>query len=339
MTLAEFKKIYYMEYIHRVWGRVIGLSFALPGVYFIARRRVSTHVARNLVIIKGLIITQAAVGWWMVRSGLKDELFAKDKAPRVSQYRLATHLSLAFATYIAMLWTGIQVLRERHLGLGEQPQRSLKLLQRLSSSTLRPFRIAAAATTGLVAVTAFSGALVAGLDAGLIYNEFPYMGLNLTPPKTELWSPFYARKDDNGDMWWRNMLENPSLVQLDHRILATSTFTAVNALAAYVYFSPMVRKTLTAGARRALWGTTGVVWMQATLGISTLIYMIPVPLAALHQAGALALLTGCVVLGSRTWTTRRLWSVIKKRAESVSARNTRMAGKRAEGMAALHAKS
>ena len=288
----------------------------------------SAHVARNLIGIKVLIGTQAVVGWWMVSSGLKDELFQKDKTPRVSQYRLATHLSLAFATYIAMLWTGLQILRERHLGISEQPSRSIKLLERLSAPRLRLFRYGSAAITGLVALTAFSGALVAGLDAGLIYNEFPYMGLGFAPPKSELLSTVYSHNSSGSDLIWRNMLENPSLVQLDHRILATTTFTALNALTAYAYISPGVKGALTAGVKRALLGATGLVWLQATLGISTLIYMVPVPLAAAHQAGALALLTGMVVLGSRTWTTRRLWSVVRRRAESVRTRQARIAGRK-----------
>lgn len=333
MTLSEFKRIYWMEWTHRLWGRVIAVTFAFPALYFIARRRVSSHVARRLLGIKALIATQGVVGWWMVSSGLKDDLFEKDKTPRVSQYRLSAHLSLAFATYLAMLWTGIGILRERHLGIHTSPRRSVKFLERLSSPRLRVFRWATGATTALVALTAFSGALVAGLDAGLIYNEFPYMGLSLVPPRTELFSTFYSRRQDESDMTWRNMLENPVTVQLDHRVLATTSFTAVNLLGAYGFASPTVRSALTAGARKMLASCVGLVWLQATLGISTLIYMVPTPVAAAHQAGALGLLTGLVVLGSRVWTGRRIWSVVRgrltnvqRRREKFSARGTAAAG-------------
>ncbi len=146
-----------------------------------------------------------------------------------------------------------------------------------------------------------SGGLVAGLDAGLIYNEFPKMGLGLTPPKSELFDKFYSRDPDQKDLYWRNALENPSLVQLDHRILATTTFTSVMALWAYGKFSPTMRTFLPRAAKRGVHGVVGFVWLQVILGISTLIYLVPLPLASAHQAGSLALLTWTLVLGSRVW--------------------------------------
>lgn len=330
MTLSEFKRIYWMEYTHRVWGRVVGLSFLLPSIYFVVRRRVSYAHARNLVLINALIVTQGAIGWWMVKSGLKDDLFASGAHPRVSQYRLATHLGVAFTTYTAMLWTGLNVFRENRLLSKQHLHRSFKLLERLGSSTLRPFRTATALTTALVAITTISGAFVAGLDAGMIYNEFPYMGLGLTPPKSELFSPFYSRQStDSGtqtDLIWRNMLENPSLAQLDHRILATSTFVAVHALFLYGRLSKPIRHTLTSGGRRMLAGLLGLVWMQVALGLGTLLYMVPVPVAAAHQAGALALLTGCTVLGARVWVPGRALSLVRERLARAQMQRTRGAG-------------
>jgi len=313
MDLSEFKKIYWMEWTHRLWGRVIGLTTLVPTIYFIARRRVSFPMARNLILINLGIVAQGVVGWWMVKSGLKDDLFAKGSHPRVSQYRLATHLSLAFSVYSAMLWNGLQILRERHLLLSSQPNRAMAFLDRLSSPALRPFRIATIALTALVSVTVVSGALVAGLDAGLIYNEFPWMGNGLTPPSSELWDSFYSRQPaPNRDLWWRNILENPSLVQLDHRILATTTFVAVNALFAWARFSPSIGGNLTKGTKMALTGVLGIAYLQVTLGLTTLLYLVPTPIAAAHQAGALALLTTMVVLGSRTWTPPRLTRLVKQ---------------------------
>jgi len=313
MDLSEFKKIYWMEWTHRLWGRVIGLTTLVPTIYFIARRRVSFPMARNLILINLGIVAQGVVGWWMVKSGLKDDLFAKGSHPRVSQYRLATHLSLAFSVYSAMLWNGLQILRERHLLLSTQPNRAMAFLDRLSSPALRPFRIATIALTALVSVTVVSGALVAGLDAGLIYNEFPWMGNGLTPPSSELWDSFYSRQPaPHRDLWWRNILENPSLVQLDHRILATTTFVAVNALFAWARFSPSIRSNLTKGTKMALTGVLGIAYLQVTLGLTTLLYLVPTPVAAAHQAGALALLTTMVVLGSRTWTPPRLTRLVKQ---------------------------
>lgn len=317
MTESEFKKIFWMEWSHRLWGRVVGLTFVIPTIYLIARKRVSLPIARNLLLLNGLIATQGFVGWWMVKSGLKDDLFATGAHPRVSQYRLATHLTLAFAVYTGMVWNALQIWRERRLLIRVQPERALALLERLRSPPLAIFRRSALALTFLIGITAFSGALVAGLDAGLIYNEFPYMGNGLTPPKAELWSAFYSRKEDQSDLWWRNMLENPSLVQLDHRILASTTFLAVNTFFLYSKLSPSVVNVLPGGSKRMMLGLLGLVWMQASLGLTTLLYLVPTTLASAHQAGSLALLTGAIVLGSRVWTPPRLARMVKARAIKV----------------------
>ena len=299
MTLEEFKSIYYMEWAHRIWGRVVGLSFVLPSLYFIARRRVSARMAVKTIGISGLIGCQGVLGWWMVKSGLKDDLFRPGSQPRVSQYRLTAHLGTAFLCYTAMLWNGLSILREHRL-LAD-PAAAEKALSLLRSPDLKIFRRSVAGLAVLVFCTAMSGGLVAGLDAGLIYNEFPYMGLGLTPPKSELFSDFYSHTSDKSDIWWRNMLENPSLVQLDHRILATTTFTSIMGLWAYSKFSPTVRRILPAACRRGMHGVVGFVWLQVILGISTLIYLVPLPLASAHQAGSLALLTSVLVLGGRAW--------------------------------------
>ena len=303
MTLPEFKQIYWMEWTHRLWGRFIGVTFLIPTVYFIARRKVTPSMAAKLVGICGLIGLQGVIGWWMVKSGLHDDLFAQGSHPRVSQYRLTAHLGAAFVVYCSMLHSGLAIFKEKRL-LAD-PQKAAEHLSTLRHPGLRFFRGSVAALAILVFTTAMSGALVAGLDAGLIYNEFPYMGLGLTPPKKELFDPFYSHVPDHSDLWWRNMLENPSLVQLDHRVLATTTFSAVMALFAYSRFSSVVKTKLPKDARKGVMGMVHLVWMQAALGISTLIYMVPTWLAAAHQAGALALLTGAVVLYSRISMPRR----------------------------------
>lgn len=308
MTLSEFKSIYYMEWTHRLWGRFVGLSFAIPALYFIARRKVSRPMALRITGIAGLIGFQGLLGWWMVKSGLKDDLFATGSHPRVSQYRLVAHLGTAFLCYSAMLWNGLSILRTHKLVGNLQVAEAN--LQRLRNPRLRIFRFSVGALAVLVFITAMSGGLVAGLDAGLIYNEFPYMGLGLTPPKSELFSDFYSHTSDNSDLWWRNPLENPSLVQLDHRILATTTFTSVMALWAYSRFSRNVRTVLPRSARKGVHGVVGFVFLQVVLGISTLIYLVPLPLASAHQAGSLALLSYVLVLGSRSWLPNRRMSTL-----------------------------
>ncbi|MCJ1281894.1 Cytochrome c oxidase assembly protein cox15 [Xylographa opegraphella] len=303
MTLEEFKSIYYMEWGHRQWGRAVGLTFLLPAVYFIARRKVSAPMAVKTIGIAGLIGFQGVLGWWMVKSGLKDDLFAPGSHPRVSQYRLTAHLGTAFICYTAMLWNGLSILRERQL-LAD-PVAAEKNFSILRDPKLKIFRRSVAGLAVLVFCTAMSGGLVAGLDAGLIYNEFPQMGLRLTPPRSELFSDFYSHTADGSDIWWRNMLENPSLVQLDHRILATTTFTSVLGLWAYTKLSPTLNTILPAACKRGMHGVVSFVWLQVILGISTLIYLVPLPLASAHQAGSLALLSSVMILGGRTWVPSR----------------------------------
>ncbi|KAJ5825618.1 Cytochrome c oxidase assembly protein COX15 [Penicillium riverlandense] len=320
MTLSEFKSIYYMEWIHRLWGRFVGLSFVLPAVYFVARKKVSTPMAWRLAGIAGLIGFQGFLGWWMVKSGLKDDLFAPGSHPRVSQYRLTAHLGAAFTCYVAMLWNGLAILRSHRLladatsGLGQ--------LDALRDPRLKLFRRSVAGLALLVFVTAMSGGLVAGLDAGLIYNEFPYMGKGLTPPSSELWDAHYSRHEDRSDLWWRNMLENPSLVQLDHRILAMTTFTAIMGLWAYTRRSATMKRLLPPAAKKGVHGVVAFAFMQVGLGLTTLLYLVPTPLASAHQAGSLFLLTWVLVLGSRVWhpsrTAKLLQMAAKARGQQLS---------------------
>jgi len=296
MTLEEFKQIYWMEWTHRLWGRIIGVTFLLPTIYFIARRKVTKPTAWKLTGICGLIGFQGFIGWWMVKSGLKDDLFAEGAHPRVSQYRLTAHLGTAFIVYASMLLTGLSILRE-HRFL-RNPESALVHISALQSPRLRTFRVLAAALTALIFTTAMSGALVAGLDAGLIYNEFPRMGVGLAPPRDELFDAFYSHTADHSDLAWRNALENPSLVQLDHRILATATLAAVLAFFARSR-AARLRAALPPDVRRGVTGLVHLAALQVALGIATLVYMVPTWLAAGHQAGALALLTGALVLRAR----------------------------------------
>ena len=327
MTLEEFKKIYYMEWGHRLWGRFVGLSFVIPAVYFVARRKVSANMSLRLLGISGLIGFQGFLGWYMVKSGLKDDLFAPGSHPRVSQYRLTAHLGAAFICYSAMLWNGLSILRDNRLL--SNPSKAIPQLEHISNKILSPFRKTAFGLLLLVFTTAMSGGLVAGLDAGMIYNEFPRMGVGLTPPKSELFSSFYSRREDGSDIWWRNMLENPSTVQLDHRILATTTFTAILSLWAYTRFNSRLRAAIPNNVRKGMLGVVHLVLLQATLGITTLLYLVPIPLAAAHQAGALALLSGTLVLGNRIWVNPRVMKLLKARLETAA-----VAGASGKGLSA-----
>jgi len=286
MTVEDFKRIYFMEWFHRILGRSIGLAFVLPAGYFLLRGRIQGR--DRLLALSGaaLIGFQGFLGWYMVRSGLElpvvrpsssqEGITDPNVIPRVSQYRLAAHLGTAFVLYAGMLWRGLSILSDRKPG-------SVKL----ALPVPRAFRTATLLTTGLVFLTAMSGAFVAGLDAGLIYNEFPYMGEGLAPPRTELFRI---------EPWWRNVFENPSLVQLDHRVFGMTAYTSVMTLFLASLRSKW-RETLPASTRRALQLTVLAANVQVLLGISTLLYLVPTELAAAHQAGSVFLLSALLALG------------------------------------------
>lgn len=316
MDLEEFKKIYFMEWFHRVWGRFIGLTFVIPTAYLVARRKVTPKMALNLAGISALIGFQGIIGWWMVKSGLKDDLFAPGSHPRVSQYRLTTHLATAFVCYSWMLVSGLTVLRTRRWLMN--PEAAMKQIGEMSQPGLRTMRRVVFALATLTFTTAMSGGLVAGLDAGLIYNEFPKMGLGIFPPKQELFDKFYSRKEDHSDLWWRNMLENPSTVQMNHRILAVTTFTSILSLFIYAR-TRRVKAILPTNIKKGANGLFHMVSLQVALGISTLIYMVPISLAAAHQAGALGVLTMAIVLAHRLHVPKPTLRLLEKRLKAAAA--------------------
>lgn len=160
MTLDEFKFIYFWEYGHRMMGRCVGVAFTLPGIYFFAKGMIPRRIYPRIGLLFALGGTQGLIGWWMVRSGLNLDPQQK-KEIRVSPYRLATHLSMAFTTYVLLLWTALDVLHD------EQAARSV--VTRMSLETMKyARRIRRLAVLGgcLAATTVVSGAYVAGNDAG-----------------------------------------------------------------------------------------------------------------------------------------------------------------------------
>eukprot|EP00043_Microstomoeca_roanoka_P007315 m.70454 g.70454 ORF g.70454 m.70454 type:complete len:443 (+) comp13777_c1_seq2:246-1574(+) len=264
MTLEDFKRIFYMEYAHRMWGRLIGVVFILPAAYFWARGRIAPQYKKAVLAIGGLLGFQGVLGWLMVKSGLDHDPEGKH-VPRVSQYRLAAHLGSAFVLYVATLWTGLShILPERSF---KETPKGLYSLKRWAHGV-----------AGLIFITAMSGAFVAGLDAGLVYNEFPLMGGRWIPTDLLALSPA-----------WANIFDNPTTAQFDHRILGVSTGVAVLALWLKGRKLPLHSR-----AQVALTAMLGMVAVQITLGISTLLYFVPTPLAATHQAGSLTLLTFAV---------------------------------------------
>ncbi|KAI9890490.1 MAG: Cytochrome c oxidase assembly protein cox15 [Vezdaea aestivalis] len=306
ITLNEFKKIYWMEWGHRLWGRVVGITYVVPLIYFVLKRRVTPRTAVKLCGIGGLIGFQGFLGWWMVKSGLKDDLFEPGSHPRVSQYRLVSHLGTAFIIYGSMVWMGLNIMKE--FRFFKEADHGRWRFRKSIAPYLNVPRRASLALTVLVFITAMSGGIVAGLDAGMIYNEWPLMDGGLAPPKAELFKDFYSRRLDKADRWWRNMLENPAMAQLDHRILAVTTFSSVIALWAYTRLKVETAERMPPRAKVLMLRAVQIVCVQAALGITTLLYLVPVPLAAAHQAGSLALFTVALALRNRLIVSRLLLS-------------------------------
>ncbi|KZT54541.1 cytochrome oxidase assembly, partial [Calocera cornea HHB12733] len=298
ITLEAFKRIYYMEYSHRLLGRVIGLCLLAPFGYYALRRQLTPGLTAKLAGLAVLLGAQGALGWYMVASGLEDEILTTPGAvPRVSQYRLAAHLGAALVFYAGLVLTGLSVLRDAAYvrGRGWRAHGGWEQAWAAAPKQMRTFRLSAYAVGALVFLTALSGAFVAGLDAGLIYNEFPLMGGRLVPPGEELVRPEFTNVRIRHTAPWRNLFENPTTVQFDHRLLATTTYCAVGAL---WLLSRRLRPVLPRPARTATNWAWALANVQVALGISTLLYLVPVELAAAHQAGSVCLLTAMLALAA-----------------------------------------
>ena len=292
MTLGDFKTLYFWEYAHRLLGRLIGVVFAVPLVWFWLRGSLPRRLAPALAGILALGFAQGLLGWYMVESGLVHRV-------EVSQYRLVAHLALALALYAAILWTALGLafptapLRSgAGLGVAGLPHPALFPRQtgreekNHASEIYRPepvsplWRRAAEALIALVGLTIAAGGFVAGTRAGFVYNTFPLMGGRLVPADYAQLHPFF-----------RNWFENLAAVQFDHRVLAMTTFASVLTL-----WAAGLRRNLPSPARIALWVLLAAAALQVALGVSTLLLVVPIPLAAAHQAGAVLLQSAAIML-------------------------------------------
>jgi heme a synthase len=257
MGLAEFKSIFWWEYIHRLWGRLIGVVFALPLAWFWWRGQIDRAFGRKLLIALALGAAQGGLGWFMVASGFADRT-------DVSQYRLTAHLLLALAIYGYLFWLALSVIwpRPEYSRDGAAP-----LLRRALWVLL-----------ALVAVTIASGGFVAGLNAGLTYNTFPLMDGRLIPDGYAMQSP-----------WIVNLFENIAAVQFNHRILAVTTVTV-----ALVLWLWSLSRDIAPAAHGGFAALAILALIQLALGITTLLLVVPVSLGALHQAGAILVLTATI---------------------------------------------
>jgi len=277
MTLDEFKTIFYWEWGHRMLGRVTGLVFAIPLVYFGVRGRVPRWLWPRLGGMFVLGGTQGLIGWWMVKSGLQEATLNPHKVARVSPYRLATHLSMAFGLYSMLVWTAMDLLRPG-ISLTNAAAAGLKG----PLGRVRVLQLLSCGTGALVFTTVVAGAFVAGNDAGRAYNTFPDMCGEFLPSEAWEMQPTY-----------KNFFENTALVQFNHRYLGLTTASLVGGMC-FIAFP--VRALLTPATRLALGAVGGIVCCQVTLGISALLWYVPVELGSAHQVGALSLWTASLVL-------------------------------------------
>ncbi len=258
--LDGFKHIFWLEWGHRLWGRLIGLVFLVPLVWFALRRAIDRRLARRLGFLFLLGGLQGAIGWFMVASG-----FAADSTT-VSPYRLVVHLVMALTLYAAILWTALSLWRDG----SRQPAQAVVPVRGLSALT--------GATCVSVCLTILAGGFVAGLRAGLTYNSFPLMDGSLVPESYAQLHPFL-----------RNLTENVAAVQFDHRVMAT--MTAILALATVVVG---VRRNIVGRSRTALLALGVAVAGQYALGVTTLLWVVPVGLGTAHQAMAVLVLTAAL---------------------------------------------
>ena len=239
MTISDFKVIFFWEYFHRVWGRLIGIMFLFPFLYFLINKNFNSELFFKTSFLLFLICLQGLIGWWMVKSGLSE-------IPSVSQYRLSVHLSMAFIILGITFWTS--------LDLFEGKPQSISLFDFLPLF--------------FICLTIIAGTFVSGMDAGLVYNTFPYMGEAIVPI-------------EYGSLGMIDPFENPVSAQFHHRLLAILTLVIIILYSInYILKNPInPRITLLLVA----------ILCQFIIGIFTLIYSVPIVLGVIHQFGGVLL--------------------------------------------------
>lgn len=323
MTVEEFQYIYFWEWGHRMLGRVVGVCFAAPWAYFALRKRIPPGYQSRMAVLFTMGGTQGLVGWWMVKSGLGEDRRGDKHEIRVSPYRLAAHLGMAFTTYSALLYTGLSIMQIPNEKVNGKNHGKLEnLVQSLSKGAIKhakKVRGGAMAVTGLTAVTVASGAFVAGNDAGNAYNTFPKMNGQ--------WIPKDEMIDPDLQPTYRNAFENTAMVQWNHRVLGTSTALSALTLAGMGLFHPAAKKALTPQTTKGLKVLGGVAVGQMSLGIATLLSYVPVSLAAVHQLGSLVVLsTGIYVVHSLRYVSPGVMRIVSNRIVTSAARNTTSTG-------------
>lgn len=250
-TLEDFKSIYFWEWLHRVFGRLIGLVFVIPFIYFIATKQLTKKTFKKAIVLLVLGGFQGFLGWYMVKSGLVDK-------PDVSHYRLAAHLTTAFLTFAATLWV------------------ALDLIFPVRKTIDKKFRNLIIASYLVLIFQIIYGAFVAGLKAGLVHNHWPLMNEGQFMHETvTILEPFY-----------KNLIENPSGIQFIHRVVAYIVVFFI-----LIIWFKAKKKILTKYQSIAVNALLILVGVQFLLGVLTLLLYVPLWLGVAHQVGAFLLLS------------------------------------------------
>lgn len=264
MSVDEFKSIFWWEYFHRLLGRLIGLVFFIPFVYFLIKKQIDRPLGIKLTGIFVLGGLQGFMGWYMVMSGLVND-------PHVSQYRLTAHLGLAFIIFAAMFWVAMGLLSPQPVS--QQADEKIQGLRKFSFGL-----------SLLIFIMILSGGFVAGIRAGMAYNTFPLMNGHLIPPDLFILEP-----------WYRNFFDNITTVQFDHRLIAWTL-----AFLVPLFWLKSRKVELPGTTRLACNLFLLMLIIQISLGIATLLHVVPIPLAASHQGGAVLLFAASL------WVSHRL---------------------------------
>jgi heme a synthase len=263
MTLSQFRFIYFWEWSHRLLARLMGTVFLIPLIWFVVRREIPRRLWGQMGAVTLLLALEPLVGWWMVASGLETRVY-------VAPERLMLHLGIAFALLGALIWTAL----DAWAGQARQILPS-------------PWGGRALWVVGLIYLQILLGALVAGNQAGLVYNDWPFFAGHLLPG------------DYAGANLWATLAHSQGAVQLHHRLVAYVLTIAAVLMGASAWRSPY----LAATSRSLALGVAALVLLQASLGIATLMARVPLALAASHQL--VAALTLCVAVAF-AWRVRRV---------------------------------
>jgi cytochrome c oxidase assembly protein subunit 15 len=252
MTLEEFKYIFWWEWFHRFFARLIGLVFIIPFFYFLVKKNLNSFFYKRFLIIFSLGLLQALVGWWMVKSGLSED-------PYVSPYRLTFHLTNAVIIYALLLWTSIEYYHSKNADfISFKSKNDLILISII-----------------LVFITILSGGFMAGSHAGQSFNTYPLMNGKIIPDDIYL-----------ADLGLLNIFENTVTINFNHRWIATLTFIYTFSLFAFLYFNKVINL-----SNLIIISVLLILSLQFILGIMALLSNVSIYYGSLHQTNSIALLS------------------------------------------------